>query len=208
MPYTHHPGHPLYLAETHLRACDPLFERCIPKHGPCALLDRKGCYLHVLIKTIIDQQLAVKAAAQIAARLQKLHGGAQFSAEGLLALSAAEMREAGLSRFKANAIHGIATAVVQGKLCFQRLENMSDADAVKELRTFAGIGPWTAEVFLMFALGRLDVLPLGDLGLRNAIKRHYALGERPALAEYSAVAEKWRPYRSVASWYLWAAVDG
>lgn len=161
----------------------------------------------MLVKTIIDQQLSVKVARRIAERLLIVQGGEVFEPSGLLRLSDDQARATGLSRGKIRYIRELAQAVSAGEIDFMALQAAPDEEIVKILMAFPGIGRWTAEIFMMFSLNRLDVLPLGDLALRNAIKRHYRLDDQAPRSDYFALAEKWRPYRSIASWYLWAAVD-
>ena len=171
------------------------------------MLGREHSHFHVLIKTIIEQQLSVKSAQSIAQKLLFVLRSDQFEAQFLLEVNANEMRSCGLSAAKVRYIRGIAEAVTAGDLSLEKLESWDDQQAIKHLMYYPGIGLWTAEVFLMFALGRLDVLPLGDLVLRNAIKRYYQLDSDAGRKCYLEVAEPWRPYRSVASWYLWAMLE-
>lgn len=178
------------------------------RHGEaCGLSAPPPSSFHALVRTVIDQQLHVKAARRIAERLLAFQGGDRFEAMALLELEDTRWREAGLSGSKMRYIQGLARAVLDGTLDFETLQAQADTDALRSLTAHAGVGQWTAEIFLMFALGRTDILPLGDLALRNAIRRLYGLEETAPRAAYFAVAEIWRPYRSIASWYLWTAVD-
>jgi DNA-3-methyladenine glycosylase II len=205
--FTHPPHHPLHSAERHLRAVDPSLAELIDRYGPCALAEPPPSHFHTLIRTVIDQQLSVKAAQRIAARLLALQGRDRFEPEPLLALDEAALHGAGLSRGKIRYIRTLAAAVAAGQLDLQRLRQESDEVVARCLMAYPGVGPWTAEIFLMFAFNRSDLLPLGDLALRNAIRLHCRLDPAAPRAAYVAVAEKWRPYRSIASWYLWATVD-
>lgn len=205
--FTHPPQHPLHPAELHLRAADPLMARLIDNHGPCALSEPPPSHFHTLIKTVIDQQLSVKVAQRIAERLLAAQGGERFEAGPLLDLGEGTLRGTGLSRSKIRYIRGLAEAVASGQLDLARLQRESDEAVARQLMAYPGVGPWTAEIFLMFAFHRGDILPLGDLALRNAIRRHCQLDPAAPRDDYFAAAEKWRPYRSIASWYLWAAVD-
>lgn len=200
-------GHPLEAAETHLTAIEPIFRLGVDRHGPCALLDRQHSHFHVLIRTIVEQQLSVKAAQSIAKKLLLKAGGDQFEVKALVNLTAEDMRLSGLSNAKARYIRGIAEAVTTGKLELGALEYADDQKVIDELMRYPGIGLWTAEVFLMFSLRRLDVLPLGDLVLRNAIKHYFQLDKGADKQCLFDIAEPWRPYRSVASWYLWALLE-
>lgn len=181
-----------------------LMDRC---GKACALSTPPPSPFHALVRTVIDQQLHVKAARRIAERLLDFQGGDRFEVMELLELEDARWREAGLSGSKMRYIRGLARAVLDGTLDFETLRVQSDAEALRGLTAHAGVGPWTAEIFLMFALDRADILPLGDLALRNAIRRLYGLEGTAPRSAYFAVAEIWRPYRSIASWYLWTAVD-
>lgn len=181
--------------------------RLIDSHGPCALADAPPSHFHTLVKTVIDQQLSVKVAQRIAERLLALQGGEAFAAEPLLAMDSETLRGAGLSYSKIRYIQTLARAVAAGQLDLARLQQEPDEAVARQLMAYPGVGPWTAEIFLMFAFNRSDILPLGDLALRNAIRRHCGLDPAAPREAYYAAAEKWRPYRSIASWYLWAAVD-
>jgi DNA-3-methyladenine glycosylase II len=203
----HPASHPLFPAECHLRAADPLIACLIDRYGACELANRSHSHFHMLVKTIIDQQLSVKVARRIAERLLILQEGESFEPWRLLRLNDEQARSAGLSRSKVRYIRELARAVHTGKLDFMELGSATDEEIIRTLVSLPGIGCWTAEVFMMFSLHRLDVLPLGDLALRNAIKRHYRLDEKAPRSDYITLAEKWRPYRSIACWYLWAAVD-
>lgn len=205
--FTHPPQHPLHLAERHLREADPLMAKLIDQHGPCALAEPPPSHFHTLIKTIIDQQLSVKVAQRIAERLLALQGLERFEPAALLALDEEALRGVGLSRSKIRYIQTLAAAVATGQLDLHQLQQEPDDSVARCLMAYPGVGPWTAEIFLMFAFNRSDILPLGDLALRNAIRHHCRLDPAAPRADYFAVAEKWRPYRSIASWYLWAAVD-
>ena len=203
----HPKGHPLAAAEQHLRKVDSQLDRAIVRYGPCSLSGRAHSYFHILIRTIIEQQLSVKAAQSIANKFLLRLPGNEFDASLIIALSPDDMRSCGLSNAKVRYIRGIAKAVVDGELSLSALESIEDRRVLECLMQYPGIGLWTAEVFLMFALGRLDVLPLGDLVLRNAIKYYYDLDQGAEKQCYLDIAEPWRPYRSVASWYLWAMLE-
>lgn len=205
--FTHPPHHPLRPAELHLRAVDPLMARLMDRHGPCALTNPPPSHFHTLIKTIIDQQLSVKVAQRIADRLLALQGGTTFKAELLLTQNDEALRGVGLSRSKIRCIRILARVVTTGQLDLARLAREPDEAVAQRLMSYPGVGPWTADIVLMFAFNRTDILPLGDLALRSALCHHYGLDPVAPRDEYFAVAEKWRPYRSMASWYLWAAVD-
>ena len=191
-----------------MRRADARMAELMDRHGEaCALSAPPPSFFHALVRTVIDQQLHVKAARRIAERLLAFQGGDHFDAAALLKLEDSRWREAGLSGSKIRYIQGLAQAALDRTLDLEALRLQSDADALRNLTAFAGVGQWTAEIFLMFALGRADILPLGDLALRNAIRHLYGLEKTAPRAAYFAIAEIWRPYRSIASWYLWTAVD-
>ena len=156
-----------------------------------------------LVQAIITQQLSGKASGAIAARLKALYGGAFPAPADVLATSDDDLRAVGLSRGKVSYIRGISELVESGGLDLDSLEEMPDDDVVAALTAVKGIGRWTAEMFLIFTLGRLDVLPVDDLGLRKGIRLVYSTRTLPTGAEAARIAERWRPYRTVATWYLW-----
>lgn len=194
-------------AERYLARADPVLARLIRQHGPCTLMRDPGPYFHTLVWAIINQQLSVKAAQSIEARLQKRLGVARFEAQHFHRVREATLRSCGLSGAKARSICEISRRVRSGVLDLQQLESMDDQQAAQWLMQLPGIGQWTADMLLMFSLGRLDVLPIGDLALRKSIRLHYRLPADAGHGVYLKVAENWRPYRTVASWYYWAAVD-
>jgi DNA-3-methyladenine glycosylase II len=164
-------------------------------------------HFHTLVWAIINQQLSVKAAQSIEARLQARLGVEQFEAQHLSRVREVTLRACGLSAAKARCIREIGRRVRSGRLDLQHLECLDDQQVAHLLMQLPGIGPWTADMLLMFSLGRLDVLPVGDLALRKSIRMHHRLSEDAGRDVYIALAESWRPYRTVASWYYWAAVD-
>lgn len=192
-------------AVAHLRSADTRWVPVIDRVGPCQLRptrDRFG----ILVKSIVSQQISSKAAQSILARLIEAAGGA-LEPERLLAFREPELRKLGLSSQKASYVHSLSNAVASGRVPLQTIGRWSDEAIVERLTEVKGIGVWTAEMFLVFALNRPDVLAVGDLGIRAGLKRHYGLAEVPAPRECHALAEPWRPYRSVAMWYLWRNID-
>jgi DNA-3-methyladenine glycosylase II len=167
-------------------------------------------YFHTLVRIIIYQQLALGAARTIHARVQGLSPNPRrFPTSGeILALPEEELRGAGLSRNKLRAILDLAERVQEGRLNLKTLYRKSDEDVMERLTAVWGIGEWTAQMFLLFHLGRLDVFAPGDLGLQEGIRILDGMEERPTPAQALERAELWRPLRSVASWYLWRLVDG
>lgn len=198
-------------AKRHLRKIDPVMARLMATHDPYgrdSAKPRYTPYYHVLVQSVINQQLSVKAAQTIGTRMRVRQGGRHFNAERVLALRVAAMRRCGVSGSKVRYIRTLSRAVVAGELNFRRLVRQDD-DIIRGLLTqYPGIGPWSADMFLMFALHRPDVLPLGDLVLRKSMQRHYGLAAGAKDDAYLNIAAAWRPYRSIASRYLWAAAAG
>jgi DNA-3-methyladenine glycosylase II len=189
-------------ARRSLRRRDPRLGAVIASVGPCRLRPSGDPY-RALIRSVIYQQLAGAAANAIAGRLRRRFGGRFPRPERLLAAPAAELRAVGLSRQKAATLRAVAASFADGSLSSRRLRRMDDAGVVEAVTQIKGIGEWTAQMLLIFSLGRPDVLPVGDYGVRKGVMKLYGLPALPARAELEAVAEPWRPYRSVASWYLW-----
>ncbi|HEX7969146.1 MAG TPA: hypothetical protein VF502_13075 [Stellaceae bacterium] len=173
--------------------------------GPCRLRRAPGGFPR-LFQAILRQQLSGKAAATIAARVHAACGGI-VAAEAVAALDDAAFARAGVSRQKRDYLRGLAAMALASPTIFDELEALPDDAAIAALITVKGIGRWTADMYLMFALGRLDVLPLGDLSIRAAITEIYGLRSSARPAEFAAVAEVWRPYRSIVSWYFYAYLD-
>ncbi len=199
----------LRAAESWLSAHDPVLASVISAAGPCAIVPHTNFYQQ-LVDAIISQQLSVKAAATIEGRFCELFGSSEFPpAEKILDKSVAELRTAGLSNAKANYVLDLAARVVSGQLKFDQFSSLSNQEIITELVAVKGIGEWTAQMFLMFSLGRLDVLPTGDLGIRNGVQKLYNLEKLPTPIELQALAaaKKWNPYESVASWYIWHSLD-
>jgi DNA-3-methyladenine glycosylase II len=160
-----------------------------------------------LARSITFQQLSGKAARTIFERLQKAVGR-RFTAAAFLRLSAEELRACGLSRQKIASLTDLAEHVASRRISFSKLQHFSDEGIIELLSQVRGVGVWTAQMFLMFALERPNVLPTGNLGIRNAVRKAYGLSEVPKPAEISKYAEKWHPYCSLACWYLWRSLDG
>lgn len=195
-------------AAEHLRAADPVMAELVERFGlfkPQPHTD----YYYELVSSIISQQLSVKAAATIEKRFVELFGGTFPTPEQIIATDIEQLRSVGLSRPKAGYVIDLAHHVQSGELEIDKLPDMSNDDIIKELVAVKGIGEWTAHMFLIFALGRLDVLPVGDLGVRAAIKKQYGLDVLPTPLECREIAasNNWHPYESVAAWYLWQSLD-
>lgn len=179
----------------------------ITRVGPCRFQSRvHGDPFTVLLRAIVAQQVSAAAARSIFARVCALFPKDVPTPARLLRLSDETLRGAGLSRAKVVYMRDLAAHIVDGRLDVTALPAMSDEDAMAALVAVKGIGTWTAEVFLMFHLQRPDVFPSGDLALMVAIQRAYRLRSRPTPAKARAIAEAWRPHRSVASWYLWQSL--
>ncbi len=186
-----------------LRRNDPMLARIIAQVGPLEMAHRRERF-QSLVRAIIFQQLAGRAALAIYERFVTIVGGGRFPTPAqVLAASDEDMRRAGLSRGKMAYIRDLAAHVRDGRLSFRRLARMDDEEIIAELVRVRGIGRWTAEMFLMFNLRRPDVLPVDDLGFRKAVAKAYGLSQPPAAKELKSIGERWRPYRSAAVWYFW-----
>jgi DNA-3-methyladenine glycosylase II len=189
-----------------LRAADPTLAGIIAQVGPCRMMLRRGRF-QVLVRAIIFQQLAGPAAQAIYERFVGLFALRSFPTPQAVALMAEErMRAVGLSRQKVLYLKDLAGRVASGALDLAKFAAMEDEAILKELIQVKGIGRWTAEMFLMFNLGRPDVLPVDDLGLRSAVAKAYGMERMPKASELKSLGESWRPYRTVAVWYLWQSL--
>ena len=187
---------------------DPILSALIKRHGPCGLAAaQRADHFSALTRAIVGQQLSTKAAATIYSRLLALMPGGVPTGEALASLTDEQLRAVGISRQKAAYLRDLAEKVRSGALNLTHLDAMSDEEVITALSQVKGIGRWSAEMFLIFRLHRPDVLPLGDLGIVNAVHRVYRLRKRPTAARILRLGEAWRPYRSVASWYLWRSLD-
>ena len=194
-------------ARTHLRRVDPVIARVIEQVGPFRPADRTGgSHFGALIRAIVYQQLSGKAASTIHGRFLALYPNGEPTAADILATSDAQLRSVGLSRQKIGYLRDLAQRVHGNALPLDHVESLEDADLIAHLVQVKGIGRWTAQMFLMFKLGRPDVLPDLDLGIQNAIKRAYRkrkVGPKDVLR----IGAKWTPYSSIACWYLWRSLD-
>jgi DNA-3-methyladenine glycosylase II len=197
----------------YLRERDPVLGRIIDALGPEGLGDpragRPDDHYGALVRSIVGQQLSTKAARAIYARLVDRFGGRTPTPAEVLADDPDELRAAaGLSRAKVSFLRSLAEHVLDGRLELDKLDVLPDSEVTAELVAVRGIGPWSADMFLMFHLGRPDVLPVGDLGIRRAFMGLYGLEELPDAATMVAIAEPWRPYRTLACRFLWRSLDG
>jgi DNA-3-methyladenine glycosylase II len=186
---------------------DPVLAALIRKHGACGLAAaQRNDHFSALVRAITGQQLSTKAAATIYGRLAALMPGGVTPA-GLASLTDDQMRAVGMSRQKIAYFRDLADKATTGALPLDALDAMSDDAVIAALTQVKGIGRWSAEMFLMFRLHRPDVLPVDDLGIVNAVQNVYRLRKRPTAERIRKIGEAWRPYRSVASWYLWRSLD-
>jgi DNA-3-methyladenine glycosylase II len=187
---------------------DPVMRDLMRVHGACGLADSQHTDPYkALVHSIMSQQLSSKAAATIARRFDDLFGGTFPTPAQVVAMPADRLRSVGLSGAKVSFVRDLAQRLEDRTLHLDRLDTMSDDEVIAELTQVKGIGRWTAEMFLMFRLHRPDVLPVGDLGIVNAIKKQYGLRKTPTPKRMMQIGESWRPYRSIACWYLWASLD-
>ena len=194
-----------------LRAADPVLGALIAAHGQLDVEARRrgrpADAYGALVRSILGQQLSTKAARAIYERLTALFGGRTPSPQELLSADPETVRAVGLSRPKVGYLRDLATRVLDGELELDRLSELSDEEVSAQLIAVKGLGQWTVDMFLMFHLGRPDILPVGDLGIRRAVERAYGLPEMPDPASLIQVAEPWRPDRTLASLYLWRSLD-
>jgi DNA-3-methyladenine glycosylase II len=185
---------------------DPVLGAVIRRVGPCGLSPQGDPY-RFLVRAVVFQQLAGAAARAILGRVQSHFGGRIPAPERLAAARDPELRALGLSRQKIAAIRSIAEAFARREIDPRRLHRLDDEGVVEALTRLRGVGEWTAHMVLMSSLGRPDVLPVGDYGVRKGVAALYRLRDLPKRAELEEIAAPWRPWRSVASWYVWRSLD-
>jgi DNA-3-methyladenine glycosylase II len=192
-------------ARRHLMRRDPILGAAIKSIGPCLMADRqRKDHLSALVGAIVSQQLSTKAASTIFGRLVALFPEGHIpDAAAIARHSDAVLRSVGLSGQKVSYLRDLSARLIDGRLKLDELDALPDEGVIERLVAVKGFGRWTAEMFLMFRLHRPDVLPGGDLGIVVAIQRLYRLRKRPDAKRVLKIGEAWRPYRSVASWYLW-----
>ncbi len=197
-------------AVEHLRGADKVLARLIARVGPCTLRARSRRQpFEALVQAVTHQQLNGTAAGTILRRMIALFPGKRFpTPQDLLDTSEERLRSAGLSRAKVAAIKDIAAKTLAGIVPSSRaIERMSDPEIIERLTSVRGVGPWTVEMLLMFTLGRLDVLPVTDYGVRKGFALTYGWKELPTPKELLDFGERWRPHRSTAAWYLWRSLE-
>lgn len=197
--------HDLATIQRRLARRDPVLRRIIARVGPCTLRTDPDAF-SVLARSIIAQQISTRAAAAISARLLRTLGRRKLRPAAILATPDEGLRTAGLSSAKVRALRDLAEKCHCGDVPLRKLPALGDEEVIALLTPVRGIGRWTAEMFLIFSLGRLDVLPVADYGLRAGVQREYGLPELPKKDELTRIAEPWRPYRSVATWYVWRSL--
>ncbi|MFO0943169.1 MAG: DNA-3-methyladenine glycosylase [Pirellulales bacterium] len=201
-------------ARLHLQKSDPVMKVLLNHHGPFtakAKTDRFG----TLVSSIISQQISTAAAATIKLRLHqaimdkaKVNKLPTLTAEHLQQFDLDSFRELGISRQKATYLLDLADKVGAGVVELHKMGRMSDDEIIEQLIQIKGIGRWTAQMFLIFSMARMDVLPVDDLGIKNAVQRQYGLEQLPNASQIEQLAEPWRPYATIASWYLWRSLEG
>jgi DNA-3-methyladenine glycosylase II len=185
---------------------DPVIRDLMRAHGACGLADAQHTDpLRALLHAIVSQQLSTKAAATISARFEALYVGAPTPMQ-IAATSDEQLRAVGLSSQKISYIRDLCRRIEDGTLPLAALDALPDDAVIAALTEVKGIGRWTAEMFLMFRLHRPDVLPVGDLGIVKAVQKAYRLRKVPTPERLTRIGESWRPYRSIACWYLWASL--
>lgn len=195
---------------THLKRVDPVLAAVIDRVGPCRLEQRRdGTHFDALVRSIVYQQLSGKAAGTIHARVRGLYGDRAPTPAELLATPDERLRGAGLSRQKLSYLKDLADKVESGivPLDAETIDHLANEEIIERLVKVKGIGRWTVHMFLIFRLGRPDVLPELDLGIQNAIRRAYRLRKQPGPKDVLRIGEKWSPHASVASWYLWRSLE-
>jgi DNA-3-methyladenine glycosylase II len=189
-------------AQRHLARRDAILKRLIKSLGACTLIHNPDGFA-VLARSIISQQISTKAALSIGARLLQALGAEGLTPGAVLAASVETLRSAGLSAGKVRFLRDLAEKVHRGEVLLDQLHTKTDEEVIQHLLPVHGIGRWTAEMFLIFSLGRLDVLPVADYGLRAGAQQQYGLKELPDRQQLEELSQPWRPYRSIATWYIW-----
>jgi DNA-3-methyladenine glycosylase II len=203
MPIT---SHQIKVARLHLQNSDATMNFIVRSVGPCTIRTKSDRFM-TLVSSILSQQISGAAAKTIQSRLAAELSPQKISPKALAPISVDQLRNCGISRQKAGYILDLATKVDRREVNLQRIARLDDEEVIHELTKVRGIGRWTAQMFLMFCLGRLDVFPSGDLGIQNAVKKHYKSRGIFDLKRMEKLAQPWRPYATIASWYLWRSLD-
>jgi DNA-3-methyladenine glycosylase II len=192
----------------HLSHHDPVMKRLIATY-PVPTFTKHDNYYHELVSSVISQQLSVAAARAIEGRFTALFDGGFPAPQQILTVDVETLRGVGFSRPKARYVHDLAQKILDGEVTFDDLDSKSNQQIIDELTLVKGIGEWTVHMFLMFCMARLDVLPVGDLGVRNGVTKLYGLKAQASPADVLHIAEtkNWRPYETVASWYVWQSLE-
>ncbi len=189
-------------AQKHLARRDDVLKALIKHVGACTLQHNPDGFA-VLARSIISQQISTKAALAIAGRLIKAAGHSGLKPRAVLKLTDDQLRTVGLSAMKVRSLRDLAEKCLSGEVPLKKLPAMTDEEVIETLLPVRGIGRWTAEMFLIFSLGRLDVLPILDYGLRAGVRRQYGLKELPDKVTLTRIGEVWRPFRSIGTWFIW-----
>jgi DNA-3-methyladenine glycosylase II len=193
-------------AAAYLKKADPILAPLIDR--PANIVPHKN-YYQELVESIVSQQLSVKAAATILKRFVAIFGDDFPAPDEVLKKDIEELRGVGLSRQKGSYIQDLALKVIEGEVRFNHLDALTNDEVIAELIKIKGVGLWTVHMFLIFSMGRLDVLPTGDLGIKNGVQKLYGLEKQPTEQEIVEIAlkNKWHPYESAASWYVWKSLN-
>jgi DNA-3-methyladenine glycosylase II len=193
-------------AARHFRKADPVIHGVYKQVGPCTLKPQRDRF-HMLVRSIISQQISTAAARSIRAKLEALIAPEKVSPEVLARFSLEQLKSAGLSPQKATYLHDLAAKTADGTVRLKKVGRMNDEEVIEELIQVKGIGRWTAQMFLIFSLGRPDVFPPDDLGIKMALRNLYGLADLPSKMESLALAAPWTPHSTFATWYLWRSLD-
>lgn len=192
----------------HLKRSDPVLAAVVARHGPHRFEFRTAeSHFDAIARSIVSQQLSVKAANTIHGRFRELYAAAGEKPQRVAGIPDQKLRDAGLSWQKISYIKDLARRVTDGELELDRIDEMDDDELITRLTAVKGVGVWTAQMFLMFRLGRPDVLPVLDLGIQKAIQRAYGLRKRPSVRQMEKLGRVWAPYRTIACRYLWRSLD-
>lgn len=193
-------------AARHFRKADPVIAAVVKQVGPYTLKPQRDRF-NMLVRSIISQQISTSAARSIRAKLEALIAPEKVSPEVLARFSLEQLKSAGLSSQKATYLHDLAAKAADGTVRLDMIGRRKDEEVIEELIQVKGIGRWTAQMFLIFSLGRPDVFPPDDLGIKVALRNLYGLAELPTKAEAHALAASWTPHSTFATWYLWRSLD-